>query len=105
MDDLVDAIYHALLTDGLSGPLNATAPQPVTNAQFVATLGRVLGRPAAVPVPAAALRLAFGEMAETALLGGARVLPERLLATGFLFRYPELESALRHLLGRTGPST
>ncbi len=105
IDDLVEAIHHALLTDGLGGPLNATAPEPVTNAQFVATLGRVLGRPAAVPVPAAALRLVFGEMAETALLGGARVLPEGLLATGFLFRYPELERALRHLLGRAAPST
>jgi uncharacterized protein (TIGR01777 family) len=105
MDDLIGAIHHALMTDGLAGPVNATAPQPVTNREFARTLGRVLGRPAVLRVPAVALRLAFGEMADTALLAGARVLPARLQESGYSFRYPELEGALRHLLGRSGAAT
>jgi hypothetical protein len=100
MDDLIGALHHAIMTTSLAGPVNATAPRPVTNREFAATLGRVLERPALVPVPAAALRLAFGEMADIALLAGARVLPDRLRASGYEFRYPELEGALRHLLGR-----
>jgi hypothetical protein len=100
MDDLIGALHHAIMTASLAGPVNATAPRPVTNREFAATLGRVLRRPAVVPVPAAALRLAFGEMADIALLAGARVLPDRLRASGYEFRYPELEGALRHLLGR-----
>ncbi|MGN6390786.1 MAG: TIGR01777 family oxidoreductase [Gemmatimonadales bacterium] len=100
MDDLVAALHHALMTESLVGPVNVTAPEPVTNARFAGTLGRVLGRPTLVPVPAAALRLTLGEMAQTTLLSGAQVLPECLLASGFAFRYPELEHALRHLLGR-----
>ena len=100
MDDLLGAIHHLLMTDSLSGPVNATAPHPVTNREFTATLGRVLNRPALLPVPAPALRLAFGEMADVAILSSQRVLPARLQASGFGFRYPELEPALRHLLGR-----
>lgn len=103
MDDLVGALHYALMTESLRGPVNATAPQPVTNAQFAETLGHVLGRPTLVAVPAVALRLALGEMAQTTLLSGARAVPERLLASGFGFRYPELEPALRHLLGRRAP--
>ena len=101
IDDLIGGIHHALMTEGLSGPVNLTAPNPVTNATFAATLGRVLERPSLVPVPAAALKLAFGEMAEVALLSSARVVPERLLASGYAFRYPELEAALRFVLGRS----
>jgi uncharacterized protein len=100
IDDLLGAIHHALMTDGLAGPVNATAPHPVTSATFASTLGRVLHRPAALPVPASALRLAFGEMADVALLSSARVLPARLQESGYAFRYPELEGALRFLLGR-----
>jgi NAD dependent epimerase/dehydratase family enzyme len=80
--------------------VNLTAPTPVTNATFAATLGRVLDRPAVVPVPAAALKLAFGEMAKVALLSSIRAVPERLLDSGYVFRYPDLEGALRYLLGR-----
>ena len=105
MDDLVGAIHHALMTDSLAGPVNATAPLPVSNREFAATLGRVLGRPALIPVPAVALRLAFGEMADVALLAGARALPARLQESGYAFRYPELQAALRHLLGRTRGAT
>jgi len=100
IDDLVGAIQHVLLTPSLAGPVNAVAPSPVTNRTFTKTLGRVLHRPTLAAVPAFALRLAFGEMADAALLSSTRVAPERLLATGYRFRFPELEGALRHLLGR-----
>lgn len=100
LDDVVAAVLHALRTDGLDGPVNAVAPHPVANAEFTKTLGRVLRRPAVLPMPAFGARLAFGEMADHLLLGGARVEPSRLLETGFDFDHPELEGALRHLLGR-----
>jgi uncharacterized protein (TIGR01777 family) len=105
MDDLIGALHHTLMTDTISGPLNATAPHPVTNQEFAAVLGRVLDRPAVLPAPAAALRLLFGEMADVALLSSTRVLPARLEASGYAFRYPELEGALRHVLGRRVPAT
>jgi len=100
LDDAVGAIQHALVTAGLSGPVNVAAPNPVTNAEFTRTLGRVLARPTLFPVPVFAARLAFGEMADALLLASARVVPERLQQTGYVFRHPELEGALRHLLGR-----
>ncbi len=100
IDDLLGAIHHAMMTETLAGPVNATAPQPVTGRVFATTLGRVLERPALLPVPALALRLAFGEMADVALLSSTRVLPVRLQESGYHFRYPELEGALRYLLGR-----
>ena len=100
LDDVVGAIHHALITQSLAGPVNAVAPSPVTNAEFTRTLARVLRRPAIAPVPAFALRLAFGEMADALLLAGQRVLPTRLQASGYTFRFPDLEGALRHLLGR-----
>jgi uncharacterized protein (TIGR01777 family) len=98
MDDALGVIHHALTTKGLSGPINATAPNPVTNSEFTATLARVLRRPALLPVPAPALRLAFGEMADVALLGGARAIPARLVQSGYQFRHPQLEGALRGVL-------
>ncbi|MGH7528162.1 MAG: DUF1731 domain-containing protein, partial [Gemmatimonadales bacterium] len=99
LDDAVSAVQHALVTDSLGGPVNASSPNPVTNREFSATLGRVLRRPAVIPVPAPALKLAFGEMAEVALLSSQRLVPKKLVESGFRFRYPELEGALRHLLG------
>lgn len=99
-DDVVGAIHHALMDPGVAGPVNVTAPEPVTNAAFTRTLAAVLRRPAAFPVPAAALRLAFGELADALMLAGQRALPVRLLAAGYSFRFPDLESALRHELGR-----
>lgn len=101
IDDLIGAILHALTTDVLRGPVNAVAPLPVTNAEFTRVLGHVLRRPTLFPVPAAAARLAFGEMADEMLLGGARVAPARLRDTGYAFRHADLETALRHVLGRT----
>ncbi|MBI3454391.1 MAG: DUF1731 domain-containing protein, partial [Candidatus Rokubacteria bacterium] len=100
LDDAVSAIAHAIATDGLAGPVNVVAPTPVTNREFTATLGRVLGRPTLFPVPAFALRLLLGDMARELLLASARVIPARLLETGFGFRHPTLEDALRHLLSR-----
>ncbi|MFH1725682.1 MAG: TIGR01777 family oxidoreductase [Elusimicrobiota bacterium] len=98
--DLVAAIRFALFDGGLSGPVNATAPNPVRNGEFAKTLGRVLRRPAVTPLPAFAVRMMFGEMGEALLLGGQKVAPARLEKAGFRFRHPELEPALRHLLGR-----
>ena len=98
LDDAVGAIRHALVTPGLAGPVNVAAPNPVTNAEFTRTLGRVLARPTLFPLPAFAARLALGEMADALLLASARLAPERLRQTGYVFRRPELEGALRHLL-------
>jgi NAD dependent epimerase/dehydratase family enzyme len=96
----VGAIYHALVEGRCAGPINVVAPQIVTNAEFSAELGRVLHRPAVVPVPAVVLRLIFGEMADATLLASTRALPERLVETGYAFRQPKLEGALRSVLGR-----
>jgi uncharacterized protein (TIGR01777 family) len=100
MDDAIGAVHHALMTDGLAGPLNLTSPEPVTGRVLADTLGRVLHRPALAAAPAPVLRLIFGEMADTALLASQRAVPERLVASGYVFRLPALEPALRHLLGR-----
>ena len=98
LDDAVGMIEHALADENLSGPVNAVAPQPVTNREFTKTIGRVLGRPTLLPMPAFALRLALGEMADALLLSSARVEPQRLAAAGYQFKYPQLEGALRHVL-------
>jgi len=100
IDDLVGAILHALDTASLAGAVNAVAPEPVQNRELARTLGRVLGRPALLPLPAFAARLLLGQMADELLLASARVEPARLQATGFAFRHPTLEDALRHELGR-----
>lgn len=99
LDDVVGAIHHALMTDALQGPVNVVAPHAVTNREFTKTLGSVLARPTLFPMPGFAVRLAFGEMADDLLLASTRVEPKQLLATGYAFRYPKLEDALRHLLG------
>jgi hypothetical protein len=99
LDDAVGAIHHALFTETLDGPANAVAPRPVTNAEYTRTLGRVLRRPAIVPLPAFAARLAFGELANELLLASQRAEPARLQQTHYDFAYPELEGALRHQLG------
>ncbi|HEY7681108.1 MAG TPA: TIGR01777 family oxidoreductase [Gemmatimonadales bacterium] len=100
IDDVVGSIHHAILTESITGPVNATAPEPVTNAELTATLSRVLSRPSLLPVPAAVLRAVFGTMAEELLLASTRVIPERLQASGYPFRFPAVEGALRHVLGR-----
>ena len=100
IDDAVGAIQHALTTETLQGPANTVAPQAVTNQEFTKVLGKVLGRPTVLPMPAFAARLMFGEMADELLLASARVEPAKLLSTGYAFRYPDLEAALRHVLGK-----
>jgi uncharacterized protein len=100
LGDLVRAIELCLGLDGLAGPINAVAPAPVTNREFTRKLGKVLGRPTLVPLPALAVRLLLGEMGRALLLGSARVLPRRLERAGFHFRHPGLESALRAALSR-----
>jgi NAD dependent epimerase/dehydratase family enzyme len=100
VEDAVGAIHHALFTDTVAGPFNAVAPTPVTNADFTRTLARVLGRPAILPVPAVALRLLFGAMAEETILPSTRAVPARLSASGYAFHHPLLEDALRFELGR-----
>ncbi len=99
LDDAVRAILHILSHETLRGPVNMVAPTAVTNAEFARVLGRALSRPAVATLPAPAVRLIFGEMAEELLLASARVLPERLQESGYTFQFPELADALRHLLG------
>lgn len=101
IDDAAGAVHHAIVNEGLSGPVNAVAPTPVTNLEFTKTLGRVLRRPTILPMPAFAARLALGEMADELLLASSRVDAKRLVQSGYDFRQPTLEAALRHLLGRT----
>ena len=98
INDVVGAILHVLLTESFSGPVNLVAPEPIRNQDFTAILGRVLSRPTPFAVPAAALRLILGEMATSTLLASARVLPKRLLAAGYRFEHPDLDTALRHVL-------
>jgi len=96
--DAVAALSYALGNDALQGAVNFTAPYPVTNAELTKTLGRVLRRPTILPLPAFAAKLVIGELAEEGLLASQRVLPKRLLDSGFAFEYPYLEAALRHAL-------
>ncbi|MBL7715145.1 MAG: TIGR01777 family oxidoreductase [Bdellovibrionales bacterium] len=99
IEDLVSAFEAAAMSPQLEGPINAVAPKWVTNAQFAKTLGKALDRPAILPAPAFALKLALGEMSEL-VLGSQRVDPVQLNRSGFQFRYPSLEEAFRDLLGK-----
>lgn len=96
-DDWVGVVCWALTNAAVAGPLNVTAPTPVTNAAFTQELARALHRPALVPAPAFALRLLLGEMADALLLSGQRVLPTKAVALGYEFRYAELGGALAAL--------
>lgn len=100
VDDHIRAMYRLICDDSLVGPFNLSAPNPVTNADFTRTLAKVLRRPAVLRVPAKAMRLAVGDLADQAILVSQRVLPQRLEQAGFSFRHPDLEGALRTLLGR-----
>ena len=100
LDNAVGVIHHALMNDSLSGPVNAVEPNALTNAQFSRTLGRVLSRPTIAPLPGFAARLILGEMADSLLLTSVRVEPAKLIDSGYRFRHADLESALRHMLGR-----
>lgn len=98
-DDVLDVLERCMTDASLAGPLNAVSPEPVSNRDFGRALGRVLGRPALVPLPALAVRLAFGEMGEQLLLAGQRVRPAKLLGAGFGYRSAGLEDALCFELG------
>ena len=99
LPDAVDAILFAMETLGLAGPVNLTAPNPVRNVEFTRALGRQLKRPTVLPVPAMALRLAFGQMADEALLASARAFPQKLISAGFRFTHAMVNEALAAALG------
>jgi hypothetical protein len=94
LDDWVRLVRFALTTAAMAGPVNATAPNPVTNAEFSHALGAALHRPSWLPMPGFALRAIVGEMADVALINGQRVIPRRALDLGFTFRYPEIDAAM-----------
>jgi len=97
-DDAVAAVLYAVQNSAITGPFNVTAPNPVTNADFTRQLAGLLHRPAFMTAPAFALRIAFGEMADEALLASTRALPHALTSAGFVFRHPTLHSALESIL-------
>ncbi|MES2822343.1 MAG: TIGR01777 family oxidoreductase [Pseudomonadota bacterium] len=96
-DDLIRLIVHIINNDHLHGAINATAPEPVTNKLFSKALGRAMGRPAIIPLPAFQVKLLFGKMGETLLLAGQKVLPQKAVASGFTFNFPMLEPALQKI--------
>ncbi len=98
LEDVAGALAHVMRTPELEGPVNVVAPNPVPQREFAAALGRILGRPAFVPLPAPAARLALGQMADELLLPSQDVRPMKLAASGYRFRWPELEPALRAML-------
>jgi uncharacterized protein (TIGR01777 family) len=98
LEDVVSIFTFALNNDGLSGPVNAAAPNPARNADFTRELGKTLHRPAFFPLPALVVRTVFGEMGESLLLASARVIPAKLEAAGFRFQFPDLPGALRAAL-------
>jgi uncharacterized protein (TIGR01777 family) len=98
LQDMVGAIHHILKTDLIQGPVNMVAPKPVTNMEFTRTLGSVLSRPTIFPVPASAVKAAFGEMGQEVLLGSQRVEPTNLVMSGYPFRFRELRGSLENVL-------
>ena len=102
IEDMIRLILYCINSDNLAGPVNATAPNPVTNRVFSKTLGAALHRPAIFAMPAPVVRLLFGEMGEALLLQGQLVVPKKLQDSGFEFTYPQLGEALRQLIGGNG---
>jgi uncharacterized protein (TIGR01777 family) len=100
IDDLVGAINHCLVNNSLNGPINAVAPYPVTNKEFTKELGKVLGRPTLIPVPTFVLKLLFGPMADELLIAGQKVMPAKLHASNYQFKYSNLKSSLQHILNK-----
>jgi uncharacterized protein len=98
VQDMVGAIHHVLKSDLMRGPVNLVAPKPVTNAEFTQTLASVLSRPAIFPMPAFVVKLVFGEMGETVLLGSQRVEPAQLVGSGYPFRFSDLRTSLENNL-------
>jgi NAD dependent epimerase/dehydratase family enzyme len=98
LEDATAVLLHALTCESMRGPANAVSPQPVTNREFTTTLGRVLRRPTFFAMPRFAVNLLFGEMGREAMLASCRAKPAKLLASGFQFCSPDLETALRRTL-------
>ena len=101
MDDLIGVIQHIVKSPAVTGPINGTAPTPVTNKEFASTLGKALSRPAFLPLPAFVLKLLMGEMGEELLLSGHRVIPEKITTSGYEFTYETLEPALTEVLKKS----
>ena len=101
LDDVLGGLYHALWTNDLHGPVNLTAPNPVTMQEYTDTLARIVNRPAFLNVPTPVVKTLGGEMADEMLLNSARVLPKQLEDTAYPFAFPTLATGLRHLLGKT----
>jgi uncharacterized protein (TIGR01777 family) len=102
LDDLLGLILYAIANKSISGPVNAVSPNPITNADFTTALGRVLSRPTKFSIPKSIIKLPLGqELANAAILSSTRVIPERLIEMGYKFRFPYLESVLRHTLGKS----
>lgn len=101
LDDLVRALLHIVSSETLNGPVNLVSPEPVTGRMFAGTLGRLLGRPALVRVPAVLLRLTLGQLAEETILSSIRAIPSRLVRDGFVFQSMTIEDGLTSCLGRT----
>ncbi|QDU31069.1 Epimerase family protein [Anatilimnocola aggregata] len=100
LDDVIGAIHHSIMAESLRGPVNVVAPETLNNHDFTKVLGQVLHRPTIMPLPAFAARLMLGEMADELLLASARVVPAKLEATQYPFRFPTLAAGLRHVLGK-----
>src|SRR5690606_5020551 len=100
LDDVLGAILTAIQDERIDGAVNATGPEPVTQADMARTLGAVLRRPSIAPAPAAAIKLMYGEMGEETVLSSTGARPGELLEVGYPFRHTSLEATLRHVLGR-----
>jgi uncharacterized protein (TIGR01777 family) len=98
LEDAAGAVEHAILNDSVRGPVNVVAPQPARNSEFTKTLGEVLHRPTMFPMPEFAVKIAFGEMGESLLLGSQRVMPKKLVEAGYQFKFPELKAALASVM-------
>lgn len=98
LEDMISVIHYALENTSVRGAINCTAPNPVTNETFTKTLGEVINRPTIIPIPEFGVKFVFGEMGETLLLEGARVIPKKLQDAGFSFKHPDLKEAIKKAL-------
>lgn len=99
IDDVLYAIHHAMFNEKVSGPVNFVSPTPVTNESFIKALGSAVNRPTVLPIPEYAIDKIWGEMGREVLLAGARVIPEKLIKSGYEFKFPDLEKNIKHMLG------
>ncbi len=100
LDDVIDILHRALYEDSWEGPINLVAPEETTNKDFTKTMATVLKRPTFFPVPAFLINTVFGEMGRETVLADVAVTPQKLINLGYQFRHPDLQSALRHVMGR-----